>query len=212
MTLLDAPKFDEARDRRNRLLTYGSGGLILVLIIGFWLLSGHPADWPWNWYTHMRGRHAINSFMESVEKNDLSKAYVIWTHDKDWQQHQAQFTAHPFEQFQYEQNKSHPNLDDKAINKAYGELVHDPDWQRHRDMLATYPFSRFEQDWGPNNSQNEYGVIQSHDIVAARVFKNVLLVGMFINGRKSKALFITYFPKDHTLNFAPPDEELYLGP
>ena len=33
-----------------------------------------------------------------------------------------------------------------------------------------------------------------------------------INGRKSKALFLTYFPKEHTLNFAPPDEELYLGP
>jgi hypothetical protein len=55
-------------------------------------------------------------------------------------------------------------------------------------------------------------VIQSHKIVAARVFRNVLLVGLLINGRKSKALFLTYFPKEHTLNFAPPDEELYLGP
>ena len=168
MTLLDAPKFDEARDRRNRLMVYSAGGLLLVLIVGFWLASGHPADWPWNWYTHLRGRHAINSFMESVEKNDLKKAYGIWMHDANWEQ--------------------------------------------HPDKFGMYPFSRFEQDWGPNSSQNEYGVIQSHDIVAARVFKNVLLVGMFINGRKSKALFLTYFPKDHTLNFAPPDEELYLGP
>ncbi|MGA9586480.1 MAG: hypothetical protein WBQ95_14195, partial [Terracidiphilus sp.] len=62
------------------------------------------------------------------------------------------------------------------------------------------------------SSDNEYGVIQSHQIVAARVFRNVLLVGLLINGRKSKALFLTYYPKDHTLDFAPPDEELYLGP
>ena len=168
MTLLDAPKFDEARDRRNRLMVWSAGGLLLALIVGFWLASGHPADWPWNWYTHLRGRHAINGFMESVEKNDLKKAYGIW--------------------------------------------MHDPNWQQHPDNFGMYPFARFEQDWGPNSSQNEYGVIQSHNIVAARVFKNVLLVGMFINGRKSKALFLTYFPKDHTLNFAPPDEELYLGP
>ena len=46
MTLLDAPKFDEARDRRNRLMAYSGGGLLLALIVGFWLLSGHPADWP----------------------------------------------------------------------------------------------------------------------------------------------------------------------
>lgn len=168
MTLLDAPKFDEARDRRNRLMVYSAGGLLLALIVGFWLASGHPADWPWNWYTHLRGRHAINSFMESVEKNDLKKAYGIW--------------------------------------------MYDPDWQQHPNKLGMYPFERFQADWGPDSSQNEYGVIQSHKIVAARVFKNVLLVGMFINGRKSKALFLTYFPKDHTLNFAPPDEELYLGP
>jgi len=168
MTLLDAPKFDEVADRRNRLMMYSGGGLLLALIVGFWLASGHPADWPWNWYTHLRGRHAINSFMESVEKNDLKKAYGIWMHDTNWQQ--------------------------------------------HPDKFGMYTFDRFQADWGPNSSQNEYGVIQSHDIVAARVFKNVLLVGMFLNGRKSKALFLTYFPKDHTLNFAPPDEELYLGP
>ena len=168
MTLLDAPKFDEVADRRNRLMLYSGGGLLLLLIVGFWMLSGHPADWPWNWYTHMRGRHAINSFMESVEKNDLKKAYGIW--------------------------------------------MHDPNWQQHPDKFGMYTFDRFEADWGPNSRQNEYGVIQSHDIVAARVFKNVLLVGMFINGRKSKALFLTYFPKDRTLNFAPPDEELSLGP
>jgi hypothetical protein len=168
MTLLDAPKFDEVADRRNRLMLYSGGGLLLLLIVGFWMLSGHPADWPWNWYTNMRGRHAINSFMESVEINDLKKAYGIW--------------------------------------------MHDPNWQQHPDKFGMYTFDRFEADWGPNSRQNEYGVIQSHDIVAARVFKNVLLVGMFINGRKSKALFLTYFPKDRTLNFAPPDEELYLGP
>lgn len=168
MTLLDAPKFDEVRERRNRILFYGTGGVIFVLIVVFWLLAGHPADWPWNWYTHLRGRYTINHFLQDVEKNDLKDAYGIWVHDSNWQQ--------------------------------------------HPDKHSSYPFDRFQDDWSGTSPDNEYGVIKTHEIVAARVFKNVLLVGVLINGRKSKALFLTYFPKDHTLDFAPPDEELYLGP
>jgi hypothetical protein len=43
------------------------------------------------------------------------------------------------------------------------------------------------------------------------MYGNVLLVGVLINGRKSKALFLDYDPQTHTLNFSPPDVELYLG-
>ena len=168
MTLLDAPKFDEERARRRQLLLYGGAGLVFVLLVIYWLVSGRPVDWPWNWYTHLAGRSATNRFLTAVEQNDLQKAYSIWLHDKDWQQHPEKYNA--------------------------------------------YPFSRFQADWSSTSSDNEYGIIQSHKIVAARVYKNVLLMGILINGRKSKALFLTYYPKDHSLNFAPPDEELYLGP
>ena len=168
MTLLDAPVFDEARDRRRQIMLYSGGGLLLLLFIIFWLVSGRPVDWPWSWYTHLAGRSATNHFLQAVEQNDLPKAYAIW--------------------------------------------LHDPDWQKHPDKYRAYPYARFEGDWSRTSSDNEYGVISSHEIVAARVYHNVLLLGVLINGRKSKALFLTYFPKEHTLNFAPPDEELYLGP
>jgi len=168
MTLLDAPVFDEARDRRRQLILYSGASLVFLLIVVFWLISGRPVDWPWNWYTHLAGRSAANHFLQAVEANDLQKAYGIW--------------------------------------------LHDPDWQKHPDKNGAYPFSRFERDWSRTSPDNEYGIIQSHKIVAARVYKNVLLLGIFINERKSKALFLTYYPKDHTLSFAPPDEELYLGP
>jgi hypothetical protein len=168
MTLLDAPKFDEDRAKRRQLLSYGTAGVVFLLIVIFWLASGRPADWPWNWYTHLAGRSAANRFLTAVEQNDLQKAYGIWLHDADWQKHPEKYNA--------------------------------------------YTFPRFQGDWSSTSPDNEYGVIQSHKIVAARVYKNVLLMGILINGRKSKALFLTYFPKDHALNFAPPDEELYLGP
>jgi hypothetical protein len=168
MTLLDAPKFDQAREQRRQIMRYSSAGFVFLIIVIFWLISGRPVDWPWSWFSHLRGRSAANHFLGAVEQNDLQKAYAIW--------------------------------------------VHDPDWQKHPDKYDSYPFARFEQDWSPTSPDNEYGVIQTHKIVAARVYHNVLLMGLLINGRKSKALFLTYYPKDHTLNFAPPDEELYLGP
>ena len=168
MTLLDAPKFDEARDRRKHVIAYSTAGLLLVLFVGWWLAAGMPADLPWNWNNYLRGRAAANEFLTAVEKNDLPRAYGIWTHDKDWQQHPAQNSA--------------------------------------------YPFERFEKDWSPASPDNEYGVIQSHKIVASRMYGNVLLMAVLINGRKSGALNLDYDPKARTLNFSPEGVGIYLGP
>jgi hypothetical protein len=168
MTLMDAPEFDEARDQRRRVILLSAGGLLLVLFVGWWLVAGRPVDWPWNWNNHLVGRLTTNRFLTAVEENDLPKAYGIWIHDKNWQQHPTQNGA--------------------------------------------YPFSRFQDDWSSTSPDNEYGAIQSHKIAAARMYGNVLLMAVFINGRKSKALALDYDPKTHTLSFSPPGVELYLGP
>jgi len=166
MTLLDAPVFDAARDRRNSTILFSGIGLLVVLFIGSWFVAGRPVDWPWRWWMHFRGRMTANHFLTAVEQNDMTKAYGIW--------------------------------------------FHDPDWQKHANNYGAYPFDRFQQDWSPTSSANEYGVIKSHDILAARLSGNVLLMGIRINGRQSNALFIDYDPTTHTLGFSP--VELYLGP
>jgi hypothetical protein len=168
MTLMDAPKFDAVREQRRRVILYSSAGLLFVLFVSWWLVAGRPVDWPWNWNKHLVGRMAVNEFLSAVEKNDLPKAYGIWTHDQNWQQH--------------------PNQN------------------------GAYPFSRFQRDWSSASPDNEYGNIQSHKIVAARMYGNVLLVAVLLNGRKSGALNLDYDPKTHQLNFSPPGVELYLGP
>lgn len=166
MTLLDAPAFNEASDRRRRLIVWGSVSSFVVLVVVFWIVSGFPVDWPWNWWTHMRGRATVNTFFTDVEKNDLAAAYALWFNDPEWKQHQGQ--------------------------------------------QGGYTFDRFEEDWSPNSSQNEYGVIKTHRIVAARMAGNVLLLGIRLNGSKSKAIFLNFDPKTHQLGFSP--VELYLGP
>jgi hypothetical protein len=168
MTLLDAPKFDAARDQRQRFLLIGASGLFLVLFVAWWFVAGRPVDWPWNWNGYLFGRSTANKFLTAIENNDLTGAYGIWVHDKDWQQ--------------------------------------------HPDKTAAYPFSRFQGDWSSSSPDNEYGPIKSHQIVEAARYGNGVLVAILINGRKSKALNLDYDPHNHTLDFAPPGVELYLGP
>lgn len=166
MTLLDAPKYDAASERRRQRILWFAVGSVVVLIVGFWLVSGRPVDWPWNWMAHLRGRSAINTFLTDVEKNDLAAAYGVW--------------------------------------------LHDPDWQKNPGEGGAYDFNRFQQDWSPNSNENEYGAIHSHEILAARISGNVLLVGIRINDLKSKNLFLNYDPRTKKLGFSP--VELYLGP
>lgn len=109
MTLLDAPKYDEARARRHRFIAYGSGAAILVLIIGGWLLSGRPVDWPWFWFDHLESRMTVNSFLSAVERNDLPTAYGIWIHDKNWQQHPTRSGVYPFSRFEQDWSSTSPD-------------------------------------------------------------------------------------------------------
>lgn len=100
MTLLDAPKFDTARDRRRRIIIYTSVSVLAVFIGGFWLAAGMPFDWPWTWNSHRLGTIAVDRFLRAVEKNDLPRAYGIWNHDKDWQQHPEKYAEYAFARFQ----------------------------------------------------------------------------------------------------------------
>ena len=44
MTLLDAPKFDAARDQRRTMILRISAVGLLVLFVALWLVAGRPVD------------------------------------------------------------------------------------------------------------------------------------------------------------------------
>jgi hypothetical protein len=111
MTLLDAPKYDETRARRNRNIIISVAAAFVVLWTTWWLVAGRPIDWPWFWNTHLFGRMAMNSFMNDMQKNDLQAAYGVWIHDKDWQQHPQQHGAYPFERFKEDWDPSSPDTE-----------------------------------------------------------------------------------------------------
>jgi hypothetical protein len=98
------------------------------------------------------------------------------------------------------------------LTRAYGIWINDKNWQQHPQQYATYPYSRFQGDWSSTSPDNEYGAIHSHKIALAARYGNNLLVAVFINGRKTDALNLSYDPRNGQLSFAPPGVSLYLGP
>jgi hypothetical protein len=115
MTLLDAPQFDVARSRRNTLIAESCAGALVLLLVAFWLAASRPVDWPWNWSRYLFGRAAVNKFLTAVEANDLPKAYGIWVHDKNWQQHPGQYSVYPFSRFQGDWGPNSPDNEYGAI-------------------------------------------------------------------------------------------------
>lgn len=115
MTLLDAPKFDAAREKRNALLLRISAVAVFVLLVAWWLVAGRPVDWPWNWNHYMMGRAKVNKFLTRVEANDLATAYGIWLNDKNWQQHPQNYTTYPFARFQDDWSPTSPDNEYGAI-------------------------------------------------------------------------------------------------
>ncbi|MFZ1937796.1 MAG: hypothetical protein ACLPZY_04975 [Terracidiphilus sp.] len=115
MTLLDAPKFDAAREKRNALILRISAVAVFVLLVAWWLVAGRPVDWPWNWNHYMMGRAKVNKFLTAVEANDLASAYGIWLNDKNWQQHPQNYTTYPFARFQDDWSPTSPDNEYGAI-------------------------------------------------------------------------------------------------
>src|SRR5581483_5956111 len=115
MTLLDAPRFDEAKDRRKRIIAWSSVAAFTAAVILLWIVSGFPIDWPWHWFAHMRGRATINTFLTDVEKNDMATAYGVWIHRPDWQQKNTPDTGYPFARFQEDWSPTSSQNDYGAI-------------------------------------------------------------------------------------------------
>jgi len=75
MTLLDAPAYNQTRTKRRRNLLIGVlflCGVVFVVVFRYWNL---PAE------------RRVNQFFAAVEAQDFPKAFGIWNHDPNWQQH-----------------------------------------------------------------------------------------------------------------------------
>ncbi|SRR6266496_236050 len=87
MTLLDAPQYDPARDRRRTVLIIG--GIIVVLVLMG--LGWYFRYWP--------EQHVADKFFAAVQRQDYETAYAIWMHDPQWKEHQDRYSRYPYSEF-----------------------------------------------------------------------------------------------------------------
>ena len=96
MTLLNAPAFDEQKEKRKSTLLVGSGILVAVLVLlsvaGF--LLGH--GWL---FINLPVEHKVSVFLSTLQAGDYSKAYGLFYNDPDWQQHADKYKDYPLQRF-----------------------------------------------------------------------------------------------------------------
>jgi len=96
MTLLNAPEYDDRRDKRNRnLLIAAVVFVVLALVIGF---GGFAMGHGW-YFSNLPAEHKVDNFFKALEAKDYDKAFAIYTNDPDWQQHPERHTDYPVKRF-----------------------------------------------------------------------------------------------------------------
>jgi hypothetical protein len=96
MSLLDAPAFDEKKERRNHNLLVAAGVTFLLLVV--LTLAGFFTGHGWL-FSNLGYEHRVDTFFNALEAKDYSKAYAIYNNDPDWQQHPQKYSDYPLARF-----------------------------------------------------------------------------------------------------------------
>jgi hypothetical protein len=80
MTLLDAPQYDPAKERRRNTMIWSIVVAVLVLLVLGWFYRNWPEE------------HVVDKFFDALQKQDYETAYGLYFHDPNWRQHPQ---AHP---------------------------------------------------------------------------------------------------------------------
>ena len=96
MTLLNAPAYNERQEHLKKNLLIATPiviGLFVILTLAGFLL-GH--GWL---FTDLPAEHVVNSFFVALEAKDYNKAFGIYNHDPEWQQHPQKYADYPLNRF-----------------------------------------------------------------------------------------------------------------
>ena len=115
MTLLDAPRYDAAQGRKR-------WNIVIAILVACVVIAGF-AWYFWDWPQE----HLVNQFFAAIESGNMPKAFGIWNHDPDWQQHPQKYTAYPYGRFEVDWGHASDWGDIKThkivMSKTYGSGV-----------------------------------------------------------------------------------------
>ncbi len=96
MTLLNAPEFDERKEKLKNALIIGSGSTVLLLIL--LTLAGYMLGHGWL-FTNLPAEHKVDRFFTALEAKDYSKAYQIYTNDDEFASHPERHKEYTLQRF-----------------------------------------------------------------------------------------------------------------
>jgi hypothetical protein len=87
MTLFEAQPYDPARARRKWIRISAIAGVVIVLLILWWMFRLWPEE------------HVVDQFFDALQQQNLEQAYAIWMHDPDWKQHPDRYARYTYADF-----------------------------------------------------------------------------------------------------------------
>ncbi len=87
MSLLDAPEYDAARERRKKLLALGAVLLVTALAAAGYRLRHWPEE------------RVVDRFFSALQAQDYETAYAIWLADPEWKQHRERYKDYSYGDF-----------------------------------------------------------------------------------------------------------------
>jgi len=87
MTLLDAKAYNPEKERKRKRIVISVIVTVAVVLFLAW------------WFRYWPQEHLVGRFFEELQKQDFNRAYAIWMHDPNWQQHPERYTKYPFNDF-----------------------------------------------------------------------------------------------------------------
>ena len=113
MSLMDAPAFNERAAKRNQALLIAAGVLAALLVV--LTLLGYILGHGWL-FTNLPAEHRVNEFYEALETKDYAKAYGIYNHDPEWQQHADKYRGYPLQRFTEDWTTSYSPVNGPVIS------------------------------------------------------------------------------------------------
>jgi len=105
MTLLNAPTYNESREKLKQRLLIGAGvtlALCVLLTVGGYI-DGH--GW---FFSNLPAEHKVSTFFAALQAKDYNKAFGIYNNDANWQQHPDQYKDYPESRFQEDWSTEDP--------------------------------------------------------------------------------------------------------
>jgi hypothetical protein len=87
MTLMDAEKYDPARDQRRRRRIVA---VIVLVLFAAWVIYH---------FRNYSERKAASNFFAALQSQNYEAAYAVWFRDPDWKQHTNKYSAYQFNDF-----------------------------------------------------------------------------------------------------------------